>query len=438
LKVSSKISSLFNPYRGLSREIWVLFAARVINSMGAFIYPLLTLILTIKLEVPKDKAGLIISASGIAFMFSGIIGGKLTDLFGRKKIIITLNLLGACLYMAAAFVPVSINMLPMIIAAGFFMGMSDPASSALIADITEPKTRDGAYSLFYMGMNIGFAVSPIIGGLLLENHLNLLFFIDGFTAMLAMLLIAAFIPESFDKAKEIVGEDRELEKHVVGSTFSILLKRPILIFFALLMFGYNFVYAQWSYLYPMQVEQSFIGEGAKIYGRLVSFNAIIVIFLTPVITKLLSSKKSIKRIFYGGILYAVGFGSLAFGGNIYFYIFSTAIITFGEITVTISSSPFLANHTPASHRGRIGSVLPIIMGAGHILGPGVMGTVLSLTGTNGAWFFIGAVMSIFAFFTLLLDRYENGKKAEVKNAEGEQESVEASGETIRCFEVTEE
>ncbi|WP_139903678.1 MFS transporter [Clostridium thermarum] len=417
MRVSTRISSLFNPYRGLSREIWVLFAARIINSMGAFIYPLLTLILTIKLEVPEDKAGLLISASGIAFMFSGVIGGKLTDLFGRKKIIITLNLIGACLYIAAAFVPVSINMIPMIIAAGFFMGMSDPASSALIADITEPKTRDGAYSLFYMGMNIGFAVSPTIGGLLLKNHLNLLFFIDGFTAILSMLLIAVFIPESFNKNQEIVGEDRELEKHVEGSTLSILIKRPILIFFALIMFGYNFVYAQWSYLYPMQVEQSFVGQGAKIYGRLVSFNALIVIFLTPVITKLLSSKKSIRRIFYGGILYAAGFGSLAFGGNIYFYIFSTAIITFGEITVTISSSPFLANHTPASHRGRIGSVLPIIMGAGQILGPGVMGVILKLTGINGAWFFTGGIMSIFALFTLLLDRYENRKKVEVNTTE---------------------
>jgi MFS family permease len=410
MSISSKSSSLIAPYKGLSKEIWVLFFARVINSMGAFIFPLLTLILTIKLNVPKDKAGYIISASGIVFMLSGVIGGKLTDLFGRKKIIITLNMIGACLYMAAAFIPVSIYMLPIIIAAGFFMGMSEPASSALIADITEPKTRDGAYSLFYMGMNIGFAVSPIIGGMLLENHLNLLFFIDGLTAMLAMTLIWIFIPESFNKSKEILGDDREMEKHVEGSTFRVLLERPILIAFALLMFGYNFVYAQWSYLYPMQVEQSFVGEGAKLYGRLVSFNAVIVIFLTPVITMLLASKKNIRRIFYGGILYAIGFGSLAFGGSIYLYIVSTAIITFGEIIVTISASPFVANHTPASHRGRVGSVLPIIMGMGYTLGPAIMGTVLMITGTSGAWFFVGGVMTLFVLFTLILDRYDNRKK----------------------------
>lgn len=405
-----KISSLFDPYHGLSREIWVLFAARVINCMGAFIFPLLTLILTTKLGIERDKAGYIISASGIVFMSSSIIGGKLTDKFGRKKIIIILNMLGAALYISAAFIPVSIYMLPIIIAAGFFMGMTDPASSALVADITEPKTRDSAYSLFYMGMNIGFAISPTLGGMLLENHLNLLFFLDGLTAIIAMLLILIFIPETLGKSKEAIGEDRHLEKHVEGSTLKVLISRPVLVFFALVMFGYNFVYSQWSYMYPMQVEGSFIGEGGKIYGRLVSFNAILVITLTPVITKLLSSQKSIKRIFYGGILYALGFGSMALGGSIYLFILSSFIITLGEIVVTISSSPFLANHTPASHRGRINAILPMVMGLGHTLGPAVMGSIIIVTGINGGWIVIAVVMALFTLFTLMLDRYDSKER----------------------------
>lgn len=400
------LKSLFKPYRGLSREIWVLFFARVINCMGAFIFPLMTLILTTKFRIAENKAGAIITVSGFAFMLSSILGGKLTDRFGRKKIIITLNLLGASCYIAASFMPISVYMLPLIIAAGFFFGMTDPASSALVADITTPKTRNGAYSLFYMGMNIGFAFSPSIGGMLLKNHLNLLFFIDGFTGIIAMLLILVFIPETIGKSREVLGDDREMEKHVEGSTLKVLLQRPVLIFFALTMFGYNFVYSQWSYLYPMQVERSFTGAGSAIYGRLVSFNAVIVIFLTPVITKLLSSKRSTKRIFYGGLLYAAGFGSLAFGRNISFFILSTIIITLGEIVVTISSSPFIANHTPASHRGRISAVLPMIMGMGQTLGPLLMGTILTLTSMTRAWLIIGIFMGAFAIFALMLDKYD--------------------------------
>jgi len=404
------MKSLFKPYRGLSKEIWVLFFARVINCMGAFIFPLLTLILTTKLGLNSKTAGFLMSGSGIIYMFSGVIGGKLTDLFGRKKIIVILNLIGALFYIAAGFMKVSIAMIPMIMAAGFFMSMSDPASSALVADITEPKTRDGAYSLFYIGVNIGFAFSPTIGGLLLKNHLNLLFLIDGGTAVIAMLLIMFFIPETIGKANEELGEDREMEKQVEGSTIKLLLERPILIFFALTMFGYSFVYSQWSFMFPMHVAEIFAGNGYKVFGGLVSFNAVIVLTLTPVITLLFSSKSSIRKIFYGGIMYTFGFGSLFFAKSIYVFILSAFLITLGEIIVTISSSPFIANHTPASHRGRINSILPIISGFGYAIGPFMMGMVLSITSINKAWIVIAVVMTVFSFFTIMLERYDNKEK----------------------------
>lgn len=404
------MKSLFKPYRGLSKEIWVLFFARVINCMGAFIFPLLTLILTTKLGLDSKTAGFLISGSGIIYMFSGIIGGKLTDLFGRKTIIIILNLIGAGFYIAAGFMKVSNAMIPMIMAAGFFMSMSDPASSALVADITEPKTRDGAYSLFYIGVNIGFAFSPTIGGLLLKNHLNLLFLIDGGTAVIAMLLILFFIPETIGNTNQELGEDREMEKQVEGSTIKVLLERPILLFFALTMFGYSFVYSQWGFMFPIHVAETFTANGGKIFGGLVSFNAVIVLTLTPLITLLLLSKSSIRKLFYGGIMYTFGFGSLFFAKTIYSFILSAFLITVGEIIVTISSSPFIANHTPASHRGRINSILPIISGLGYTIGPITMGTVLSITSINKAWIGIAVVMIIFSFFTKMLEKYENKEK----------------------------
>ena len=80
-----KISRIINPYRGLSREIYILALGRMVNSAGSFIFPLLTLILTGKLGINKTEAGYILTISGLFQMFSGIIGGKLTDCFGRKK-----------------------------------------------------------------------------------------------------------------------------------------------------------------------------------------------------------------------------------------------------------------------------------------------------------------------------------------------------------------
>jgi len=75
-----------------------------------------------------------------------------------------------------------------------------------------------------------------------------------------------------------------------GSILKVLAQRPILIFFALVMFGYNFVYSQWSFLYPIHISKLVPNNGAGFYGILVSFNAIIVITMTPIITKFISGK----------------------------------------------------------------------------------------------------------------------------------------------------
>lgn len=78
------------------------------------------------------------------------------------------------------------------------------------------------------------------------------------------------------------------------------------------------------------------------------------------------------------MLYTVGFGMLGFINSIPFVYISIIIITLGEIVMTISSAPFIVNHTPASHRGRMDAVLPIIMGLGFTIGQQLWVQSLSL------------------------------------------------------------
>nr|WP_279388099.1 MFS transporter [Tepidibacillus fermentans] len=52
------------------------------------------------------------------------------------------------------------------------------------ADVTTPENRNAAYSLSYMGWNIGFAIGPVIGGMFYKNHFPLVFIGDALTALL--------------------------------------------------------------------------------------------------------------------------------------------------------------------------------------------------------------------------------------------------------------
>lgn len=422
----NKLSNLLNPYKGLPKEIYVIFIARIINGMGCFVMPLMAIILTEKIGLSRDMAGLYVSASQLLCMPAALIGGKLADTIGRKFLIVIFDSLAAVLYIICGLMTPSIPMLGVLTAACFCMWLAGPAHDSIIADLTTPDNRNGSYALSYMGWNIGFAVGPTVGGLLYKNHLPLVFIGDALTALISLGLIATFIKETIHKTREdITDENRILERREEGSIISVLLKRPILIYFALIVFWYNFAYAQWSFLMPIHSVQNFSSHGAQYFGWMASFNGIVVMLFTPLITKLSDKMNNMRRMVCGGLLYAVGFGMLGILNSLPFFFLSVLIFTWGEIILSISTMPFIANHTPASHRGRMNSILPMILGMGYTLGPLAMGNALTFISIENAWLFIGALLIVASAFMHVLERYE--KRTERNCADEELETAEEAG-----------
>lgn len=371
--------------------------------MGVFIFPLFTLILNQKIGLSQSETGYWLMIMGFMFVPSSIIGGKIADHWGRKKPILFFEGIGAILYIVCGFMPAGLEQVYMVLAACFFFGLAEPAHNAIMSDLTTPENREGAFSLSYMGFNLGFAVGPTLGGLLYQLDLySWVFWGDAITLILALLLIAFFVPETFGDHIETVSEDRVLEHAVEGSTLKVLLSRPILIWFSLILLTYQFAYAQWSYLLPLHTYKNF-ADGALFYGILASLNGIVVLIFTPFITKLLEGRRDLYKNFLGGVFYLVGFGSFAFIEGKWMFAAACVIFTIGEIITTISYMPFLANRTPASHRGRINAVVPLIMGAGRSFGPLIMGYVIQATSIEAGWKLVGIVMLVGVFFMKILD-----------------------------------
>lgn len=169
------IKKLLNTYEGLPKEIYIIAIARFVNAVGLFIFPLLTLLLTKKIGISEAETGFWIAISGFSSIPMSIIGGKLTDIIGRKKLIVYPSIIASFLFGACAFTEPSMLMVYLIIAAGSILHSSRPAMNSLIADITTPDNRNASFSLSYLGNNLGFAFGPFIGGLLFKNHLKLFF-----------------------------------------------------------------------------------------------------------------------------------------------------------------------------------------------------------------------------------------------------------------------
>jgi len=403
-------SDMLAPYRGLPKEVYVLFFSKMVVAIGAFVYPLLTLLFTKKIGLSEAETGNWVALFGLIYIPASLIGGKICDSFGRKKVLIVCDTLAALAYGACGFLEPSMEMLYLIGVGIFFFGISDPAHSSIVADVTTPENRDGAFSLTYLGFNIGFAVGPLVGGLLFENHLKWFFIGDAITTLVATVLIAVFIKETIHHTEEEVGEDRKMEEREEGSIVSVILQRPQILIFSLIFFGYNFAYSMWGFLMPLHVESIYSGNGAAIFGKLSALNGLVVMLFTPILTKLFIHKKHVRKMIYGGVLYLVGFGLLGFVGHITSFIASVLIFTLGEIVCAISSMPYINNNTPVSHRGRMNALLPVLFGTGYSLGPLVMGNILGRTSISYTWHMISIILIISTLGMVLLDRLEKTKK----------------------------
>ncbi len=401
------LNRLFSPYKGMPKEIYVIFVAKIINALGCFVMPLLTIILTQNVGLSIQMTGFYISLSGLLYLPAVLVGGKLADTIGRKKVIMLFDGLAAGFYILAGFMKPSMPMVYVLMLAGACMVTARPAHDALIADLTTPETRNGAYALSYMGWNIGFALGPAVGGMLYKNHLPLVFIGDALTALIALGLIAFFVQETILRTKEdIIDVNRRMEKREEGSILTVLLKRPILIYFAIIMLGYNFAYAQWSFMLPMQIMQNFSVDGAKFFGYIAGFNGLVVMLFTPIVMKIVEEIKSMRRMVYGGLFYVFGFGMLGVTHSLSFVFLWAFTFTIGEIILAISVTPFIVNHTPVSHRGRMNSVIPVMFGLGETLGPVGMGYALTYVSMDTGWMFIGITTFIFSLFMLGLEKVE--------------------------------
>ncbi len=402
------IKQLFNRYRGLPKEIYVLFIARVINSIGAFVFPLLTLILKEKIGLSEEQAGLcmfIIALSMFPFMF---LGGKLADSFGRKKLIVIFQLLGASTYIACGLIAPSMTTVYLIGLASNFYAMSFPALDSMAMDITSKDNRKEAYSVLYMGHNLGFAIGPMLGGLLYRNNLPFVFIGDALTTIIATVLMLIFIKETMPRKGQHQrlpsGNENELEKHQTGTVLKILFKeRPVLLFYALILMIYEFSYNQWAFTLPLQINDIFGLSGAQYFGFLASFNGILVIIFTPLITTLTRKMHPLIAIGIGGIAYTASFAAMGLINELALFFIATFVMTMGEIVAAVNGSPFVANHSPASHRGRINSFIQFTSGIGRTCAP-LMGYVIAATNMMISWFVIAGVVGFGAIMMFLLRR----------------------------------
>ncbi len=358
----NRVFSLFSQYKGLRKEVYVLFFGRIVTNLGSMVYPMLTMILSQKLGLDAASISVLVVAAMVVMMPASLLGGVLADRFNKKTVIVRCDCVSVACYIACGRTPMSYVTIGLMFAAALFQTMEGPSYNALLADLTATKDRQRAYSLLYLGGNLGLVLSPTLAGLLFKNFLWLSFLISGVAIGVSTLLIYSRIRNVEPEPDE--GEEAAYQRGKSGeSLWSILKGCRVVLFFLVIAALYESAYAQYNFLMPLDMGRVHGENGALIFGTVSSLNCIVVVLFTPLITRVFRRMTELQKGLCGTLLIAAGYALfLALLGHVPAYYAAMLLFTWGEIFVTIMSGPYTTSRIPASHRGRVNSVMGVVAG----------------------------------------------------------------------------
>lgn len=381
------MKQLITQYGGLKREIYILFIGKLVTAMGSFVWPMLTFLLTTKLGLSDGTSTLLIATASVLSFPAALLGGKLADKFSRKSIIIVFDCLTVFFYLLAAILPLTIGTAVILFLAGLFQTIESPAYDALNSDYSTSAQREKAYSLSYLGFNLGYIVGASVAGILFEKFVRLAFCINGLAIFTSTILIIFFVHKKNAITEDTAALEENYSEYEMPvdeklPVLAVLKQRPVLI--GMLIVGCfasmpsNLV----GLLLPLQLKDALLEAGATLYGYLNSLNGLVVILFTPILTVLLKKLTEIPKTILGLLLFVAGIALFSMGNRTGILFLGMFVFTLGEVITVLGANPYSSRRVPASHRGRVGGISSVIHSIFSSLTQYLISFMLILTESN--------------------------------------------------------
>ena len=354
---------------------------------GTMLFPFFALYFTEKFNVGMTEAGVILGLYAVSGMVGGMIGGALTDRFGRRALIIFGLVFSAASTLAIGLTNDFAMLFPLAVVAGLLSDIGGPARTAMIGDLLPEEQRQEGFGIMRVVVNMAWIIGPTVGGVIANSSYLTLFVLDAVASCLVAVLFYWLVPETQPKMS---AEQRAegIWKTFKGYTIVVHDKGFIAFLIAGILMGtvYSQMYNSLS-VYLRDVHDI----SPQGYGFLMTTSAITVIILQFRTTRIIKYRPPFVMMALGTLFYMVGFSM--FGLVSYYWLFALAIviITFGEMIVMPISSTLAINFAPVEMRGRYMAVFDLIWWLPAAIGPGAAGLVLDNLNPNLLWAIGGAM-----------------------------------------------
>ncbi|MCL5067402.1 MAG: MFS transporter [Thaumarchaeota archaeon] len=268
----------------MSRETWIIFTIRTLNSLGwAATMPFLAVYLEVERGVPLVAIGVTYLIAGMLTFLSQIVGGRLTDSIGPKRVmvsgyllsLVTSIVLGVLLQGRAPVVDILV-IYPIF---SLVRGLSQPATSSIIANQSKTEYRKG-FSLLVIGGNLGFAIGPAFGGILTDIFsYAVVFVLSGITSVIAALTAQLLIHVDTPEHRKEIQNVKIRKKWLMWPEEKNFVLFLLLTMFAFIALGYEIT--------PLSLYAAgFLGFSNSEIGYLFATNGAVIVTLQLPLTRI--------------------------------------------------------------------------------------------------------------------------------------------------------
>jgi MFS family permease len=344
------------------------------------------------------EVGSLFAIISIASFFGSMLGGALTDRFGRRKLMMFGLIASATSTLVLGFA----NDMRIIyfgaILVGLLSDVGHPATQAMMADILPENQRLEGFGVLRVVANLAVTIGPAIGGIIAAKSFLWLFIIDAAASTITALIVLFVLPETKPQFSETEKQPSMVDTF---KGYSVAFRDKIFMAFLVVTALSTLVYMQMNSTLSVFLRDNH-GVSTQNFGYIISMNAGMVVLLQFWVTRKISKYKPMILMTVGTFFYAVGFALYGFVATYPLFLLAMVIITIGEMVVSPTSNALVASLAPEEMRGRYMAVMGFSWIIPSMIGPLGAGLIMDNLNPNWVWYLCGilGVIATLGYFIL--------------------------------------
>ena len=385
------LRTLFSAYiaafSGISREVWLLAGALLVNRAGTMVLPFLSLYLTRDLGLTAVRAGQIIGCFGLGSMVGSYLGGWLSDKIDPLRVqqlsLLTSGVGFLFFTQLETFAALAIGVLVLAAVADAFR----PALMVAVARFSPPAASARSFALIRLAANLGMAIGPAVAGFLAVYGYVWLFVGDALTCWAAAVML-------FVTFRNVTGNTVNSHDDDPSEGRSPWRDGPFLVLLLLVCLLAMAFFQVWSTM-PLYLRTSY-GFSERAIGSLLALNAFLIVLFEMLLIRAVEHANRMRMVGLGAFLVCIGLALLPLGPALVFAVGSMVVLTVGEMLSMPITNTVVAERAGRSSTGRYMGAYTLSFSAAFVAGPVVGTAVYQHLGPETLWYGIGVTGVVLA------------------------------------------